>query len=359
MCGITGIYGIRDQELINEMNELIKHRGPDGSGSLIKDNISLGHVRLSIIDLSEKGAQPMCNENETIWITFNGEIYNYKELKESLSNHTFKSLTDTETILHLYEEKGLNFVTHLRGMFAFALWDSKKDRLMLCRDPIGKKPLYYYQDGRKVVFCSEIKGILCYFKKFGIKIKEDEKSVELYKAYQYVPNESTMFKGIKKVLPGSVVLFHGGKKRAYKYWDLQENIVKDNSIEHLDKLLEESVKIRMLASDVPIGCFLSGGLDSSMVLALAKKYVNYKIHTFTLGFENFSEFAYAKQVSDYLGTEHHEILLKGEDVAKEIKKIVWHFDEPPGDAAIVNNYFLSREARKYVKVVLADRKSVV
>ncbi len=351
MCGICGIVGLDDKNLIKRMCNVMVHRGPDDEGIYLDKNVSLGHRRLSIIDL-EGGHQPVHNEDETIWITFNGEIYNFKELKKDLEKkHDFYTNTDTEVIIHCYEEYGDGFVEKLNGMFAFAIWDSSRNKLLLARDPIGKKPLYYYWDGKVLIFASEIKAVL----EAGIKKELDLDGLCAYLSYQYTIGEKTLFKGIKKLLGGHTLTLRNGDIKIRRYWDIQEKTTiasEDNLIKKLRVLLEKSAKYRLIA-DVPVGAFLSGGIDSSCVVALSRPHVDYEFHTFSVGFETFSEFKYAKMVSDSLDTSHHEIIIDSNMVAQELNKIAWHYDEPLGDAAIINNYFLSKEARKYVKVVLA------
>jgi asparagine synthase (glutamine-hydrolysing) len=351
MCGICGIYGLENKELVKKMCQTLVHRGPDDQGIYTDSYISLGHRRLSIIDL-ETGHQPIHNEDETVWVILNGEIYNFNELREDLDDkHDFYTNSDTEVLVHLYEEYGERLVEKLNGMFAFAIWDSIKKKLILARDPIGKKPLYYYWDGEKLIFASEIKAIL----EAGVKKEIDLDALCAYLAYGYTIGEKTLFNGIKKLLGGHLLTLGNGNQEIKRYWDIKERIVnetEENIIKRLRMLLEKSAEYRMIA-DVPIGAFLSGGIDSSAIVALTKPLVDYEFHTFSLGFETFSELRYAKIVSDYLNTEHHEIVIDGTIVAHELNKIAWHYDEPLGDAAIINNYFLSKEARKYVKVVIA------
>ena len=355
MCGICGFYGFEDINVLKRMIKVLAHRGPDDNGFYTDENVSLGHTRLSIIDLSEKGRQPMSNEDGTIWITYNGETYNFKDLRKNLEkNHVFYSNTDTEVLIHAYEEYGLDFIKKLRGMFAFALYNSEKKKLVLARDPIGKKPLYYYWDGEKFIFASEIKAIL----EAGIKREIDMDGLSAYLAHQYTIGRNTMFKGIKKVLGAEFLIFDIKKKEIEikRYWDIKEDVInasEDYFIKKLRSLLEESAKLRTIA-DVPVGAFLSGGVDSSSVVALTKPNLDYDFHTFSMGFgELFSELEYAKIVAEQIDTVHHEIVLEPNEVIKELEKIAWHYDEPLGDAAIIANYFLAKEARKYVKVVVA------
>lgn len=353
MCGICGIYGIEDRSLIEKMLFVLKHRGPDDQGIYTDTNFSMGHARLSIIDLSERGRQPMSNENGDVWLSVNGEIYNFQEIKAALEKdgHVFYSHSDSEVIIHAYEQYGLEFIKKLRGMFAFALYDKKNHRLILARDPIGKKPLYYYYDGKILIFASEIKAIL----EAGIKPKVNMQAVSAYLVYQYSLGAQTLFDGIKKVLAGNMHVLQDQQLTIQKYWDIQEHLIHADEFfyqKKLRSLLEESTKLRMIA-DVPIGAFLSGGIDSSAVVALARPFVEDRFHTFSVGFETFSELPYAKIVSEHLDTIHHEQIITDKMVLKEIEKIAWLYDEPLGDAAIINNYFLSKAAKKYVTVVLA------
>jgi asparagine synthase (glutamine-hydrolysing) len=259
MCGICG-FNWSDQKLINDMAEIISHRGPDQMGSFVDTGVSLGHRRLSIIDLSEKGTQPMHNEDESIYIVFNGEIYNFVDLRNELeqNGHIFKSNTDTEVIVHAYEQWGTGCVTRLRGMFAFAIWDSNKKQFFLARDRIGIKPLYYYFRSNKFVFSSEIKSILL---DNEIKREIDPESMYYFFGYEYVPAPKTMFKGINKLMPGQTLLLKDGKIVFKKYWNLTfSDTIHDEKIisEKMFALLKESVKLRLM-SDVPLGAFLSGG----------------------------------------------------------------------------------------------------
>jgi len=353
MCGICGIYGVEDKALIERMVSVLRHRGPDDAGIFTDSGISLGHARLSIIDLSERGRQPMSNENGDIRLSVNGEIYNFIALRTELEKHghRFSSNSDSETIIHSYEEYGLDFVNKLRGMFALALYDKVNKRLVLARDPIGKKPLYYFYDDGTLIFASEIKAIL----EAGVKKEVDEVALHAYLAFGHTLGEKTLFKGVKRVLPGHMLVVESGKLAVRKYWDISENIEsgsEDYFVGKLRKLLEESTALRMIA-DVPVGAFLSGGIDSAAIVALARPHVKEEYHTFSLGFETFSELEYASIVSRHLDTTHHELTVSADMVARDLPRIAWYYDEPLGDAAIINNYYLSREARKYVKVVLA------
>jgi asparagine synthase (glutamine-hydrolysing) len=352
MCGICGIYGLKNEKILRDMLDVLEHRGPDDAGIFVDNNISLGHRRLSIIDLSPKGHQPMANEDKSIWLVANGEIYNFEELRNELENdgHRFYSRSDSEVIIHVYEKFGLDFVKHFNGMFAFALYDKKNDRLVLARDPIGEKPLYYHFDGKKLLFASEIKAIL----KSGIRKEINFDSLFNYLNFQYTIGKETLFKGIDKLSAGHILVIEKGNLKIEKYWDIEEKIIEadeDYFIKETRRLLEESARMRMVA-DVPIGAFLSGGIDSASVVALSKPYAK-EFHTFSVGFETCSELDSARETSRYLNTIHHELLITAAMVANDLSKIAWHFDEPLGDAAIINNYYLSKEARKIVKVVIA------
>lgn len=352
MCGICGIYGQDNKILVQKMLDVLKHRGPDGQGIYSDKTITLGHSRLSIIDLSENGKQPMSNEEGDIWLSVNGEIYNFKELRAQLEKlgHTFYSNSDSETIIHAYEEFDLEFIKKLRGMFALALYDRKKELLILARDPIGKKPLYYAKHNGCLFFASEIKSLLA----AGYPRVVDKTALWSYLAYQYSLGENTLFQGVKKLLPGHMLILNEKEVTIHKYWDVVENVINENEdyfAKKLLEILENATKLRM-NSDVPVGAFLSGGIDSSAVVALARPYYRNNFHTFSVGFETFSELLYAKKVSEYLDTDHHEVQITSEMVLKDLKKIAWIYDEPLGDAAIINTYFLSKEAKKYVTVVL-------
>jgi len=353
MCGICGIYGIREEILIKRMLGVLKHRGPDDQGIYLDEFISLGHARLSIIDLSEKGRQPLFNEDGNIALIVNGEIYNFVELRAQLEikGHTFFSRSDSEVIVHAYEEYGMDFVNKLRGMFALALYDKRRQKLVLARDPIGKKPLYYYFDGKLLIFASEIKALL----ETNIKKELNEVALYFYLSQLYAPGDSTMFNGIRKVPAGSMLILENNEIVIQQYWDIKENIIKASEnyfVKELRSLLDESTRLRMVA-DVPVGAFLSGGLDSSSVVAMARQYATGQFHTFSVGFETFSELEYTRLVSKRLDTTHHELIITADMVLDNLQKIAWHYDEPIGDLGIVNNYFLSQMAKEYVTVVLA------
>ena len=352
MCGIVG-FSWNNKNLLKKMIKSVAHRGPDEFGYYLDDKISLGHQRLKVIDL-KSGRQPIHNEDDCIQIVFNGEIYNYLDLRNDLEKkgHRFYTNTDTEVIVHSYEEWGINCVNYFNGMFAFAIWDSTYKKLFLARDRLGIKPLYYYFDGDKFIFASEIKAILEYE---GIEREVDLNALNEYFTYRYVPTNRTMIKNIYKLLPGHILIFKNNEINVSRYWDLKESITNNSESYYTSKLrelLRESVKIRLM-SDVPLGVYLSGGIDSSCIVALMSE-IRDNIKTFSVGFgsEGESEVDYARFVSEYFGTEHHEINVNEEDL-KILPEMVWHLDEPIADAATLPTYVISRFAKKEVTVVLA------
>lgn len=353
MCGIVG-FNWEDKELVREMAFRLAHRGPDQCGIYTDSSVSLGHCRLSIIDLSERGRQPMSNETGTIWIVFNGEIYNYQSLKEELEakGHRFQSNTDTETIVHAYEEYGQRCVERLNGMFAFAIWDSTKKTLFLARDRLGVKPLYYHFNNGNMVFASEIKSILAH----EIERKVDVNALNSYIAFKFVPGPATGFVGISKLQPGHCAELYHGRLKIFRYWDLnfrEEPMSKEHCIEMASKLLEDSVRMRLMA-DVPLGVFLSGGLDSSIITALMSRFQD-NVKTFSLGFEEdgHNELKYAQQVADMYHTDHQEVITNFDKVRDLLPKIAYHLDEPMSDWAAIPTYMVSKLARSKVKVALA------
>lgn len=352
MCGIAGFYGFEDKTLIKKMCNVIKHRGPDDFGHFTDKKICLGNRRLSIIDL-KTGRQPIHNEDETAWIVFNGEIYNYKALKQELESkgHRFYTNSDTETIVHAYEEYGDECPKKLRGMFSFAIWDSEKQKLLLARDRLGIKPLYYMKTKDKFLFASEIKSILQY----PVKRRVDMKALSNYLTFTYIPAPETMFEGIKKLPPAHILVLNKGKIKISKYWDIDyspTNFDEKYYVKKLQEVLKESVKLRLM-SEVPLGAFLSGGLDSSSVVAIMSSLSD-KVKTVSAVFEgdsNYDESKYAKIVAERFQTDHHEVFLE-EDYAELLPKIVWHFDEPSADPSSVAEYLISQKAKKHVTVAL-------
>ena len=352
MCGIVG-FNWQDEKLLREMMALVAHRGPDESGCYLDDRVSLGHQRLKVIDLLT-GRQPIHNEDSSIQIVFGGEIYNYLELRERLlqKGHRFYTNSDTEVIVHTYEEYGTSCVNHLEGMFAFAIWDASKKRLFLARDRLGIKPLYYFLKDNRFVFASELKAILEY-EQVSRNINLD--ALNEFFTYRYVPSERTLIENIYKLLPGHILILKDGQIRISKYWDLVENITDEPDeyyVGKLRELLRKSVRQRLM-SEVPLGVYLSGGLDSSCVVALMSEMTN-NIKTFSVGFgaEGEDELEHARFVSNYFGTDHHEFNVGEKDLSL-LPEMVWHMDEPVGDAATLPTYVLSKFAKKEVTVALA------
>jgi asparagine synthase (glutamine-hydrolysing) len=359
MCGIAGVVGSKaTRELVESMCSTIAHRGPDSDGFLVRPGVALGMRRLSIIDLST-GDQPIHNEDNTIWTVFNGEIYNFRSLRKDLEGrgHRFYTRGDTELLVHFYEDSGYDLCDSLRGMFAFAIWNEAKQELLVARDRLGKKPLYYTQLGDSILFASEIKALLCCE---DVPRAIDPVSLDQYLTLGYVSGPRTMFRGISKLLPGHLMIFSNGHLAIREYWDVtsQNSTVPQSDreeewLEWLDMNLQEAVRLR-LVSDVPLGAFLSGGLDSSVLVALMRRYVTGPFKTFSVAFNeagDYDERRHARQVAHHLGTDHHELVVS-ESPVELLNKIVWHFDEPIADEAAVPTYLLSRLARRHVKVVL-------
>lgn len=351
MCGICGIVGEENKEILKKMADTISHRGPDDHGYYFDANISLANRRLSIIDLPT-GKQPIHNEDETVWITYNGEVFNFVELKKDLEkkNHRFYTHSDTETIVHLYEEYGDRCAEKLRGMFAFAIWDSKNKKTLLVRDRLGIKPLYYTMINGKLIFGSEMKTILSYPE---VKRIINDDSLYHFLNIGFFPDPETIFSGIKQLLPGHLLIFQNGKIKIRKYWDVEIKITMKSEeyfTKKLLEILEESVKLRLI-SDVPLGLYLSGGIDSSTILAIMKKYSVADVKTFTIGFGAESdELKDAKFVADYFGSDHTEVVEDGNKILKAFPKIIWYFDEPTRITTPL--YFLSLAAKKKVTVAL-------
>ncbi len=360
MCGIAGYYGAGDRKILERMSQSLRHRGPDDQGFFVKDNIGLAHRRLSIIDLSPAASQPMANEAGDVWLVFNGEIYNFKELRKDLiGRHNFKSESDTEVIIHLYEEIGLEVFSKIQGMFAVALYDLKSNKLILARDSMGKKPLYWSYAGETLFFASELKALLEHPK---FKKELDLKSLNKYLFYEYVPTPNTIFKKTYKLEPGHYLVYNGINIIKNKYWDIAfnrplsspgSNLLIEEAIGELDKRLNEAVRAR-LVSDVPLGVFLSGGIDSSAIAYYAQKNSLNKIKTFSIGFkdESFDESKSARQVASFLGAEHYEKLLTAKDSLDLIPRIADLLDEPMADASIIPTYLLSNFTRQKVTVAL-------
>lgn len=365
MCGICGMISysknrVISETLIGNMCSKVFHRGPDEEGVFVKNDIypsvGLGHRRLKIIDLSESASQPMSNEDGTILVVFNGEIYNFQELRLSLKGkgHKFKSQSDTEVIIHLYEEEGPDCVKRLRGMFAFAIWDSNSKLLLLARDRLGKKPLLYSYKNGIFIFASEFMSLIA-----GGNISKEINlfAIKDYLTFGYISAPVSIYKDIRKLLPGHILLLKDREIKIQRYWylnyypkaDISFSDAKDKAVH----LLEEAVKIR-LNSDVPLGAFLSGGLDSSTIVALMHKYMpSGKVKTFSIGFDdkNFDELRYARIVAERLNTEHHEFIVKP-DALGILPELVEHYGEPYADSSCVPTYYVANRTRQYVTVAL-------
>ena len=367
MCGICGIFH-RDRTLgverdtLRRMNERIVHRGPDDEGLFVEANIGLAMRRLSIIDV-KTGHQPISNEDETVWIVYNGELYNHLELRKDLEarGHRYRTKSDTETIVHLYEEYGRECVKYLRGMYAFAIWDRRTRRLFIARDRLGIKPLYYHYDGHRLIFGSEIKTILAYP---GIEPSFNRGMLAEYLAFGYIPEADTMYAGIEKLLPGHTLeIGETGDPVISAYWDLQVR-EEDGSrprefyVSRYRELLEQCVSSHLM-SDVPLGVFLSGGLDSSAVAALTTKIRREPIETFAVGYgeEEFSELPFARKVAEHIGSKHHEVQLSRDEFFQALPRLIWHEDEPIVWPSSVSLYFVAKLARERVTVVLTGEGS--
>ena len=355
MCGIAGFVGFDDEALLREMCASLAHRGPDASGFYTAPGVGLAHRRLSVIDLAT-GSQPMANEDGSIYVIFNGEIYNYESLTSELKRrgHVFSSTSDTEVIVHLYEDYGLSFVDHLRGMFAIGLWDAKNRRLVLARDRIGEKPLYYMQDGRTLLFASEIKAIL----QKNVTRAVNAQAVCEYLAANYVPAPRSFYQGISKLQPGHMLVHEDGEARVLRYWQRRVNgrssLTLEEATGRLVDILTEATKL-CLKSDVEVGAFLSGGIDSSIVVALMRQH-SARLRTFTVGFgreaRGYNELTFARRVATELGTQHYEIIADPHSSISLLPRLIWHFDEPNGNPTSYLVYLLSQFTRREVKVAV-------
>ena len=360
MCGICGQLNFDSdkpvaEDLIRRMCTVIAHRGPDDEGIWTEGPIGLGQRRLAIIDLSPTGHQPMSNEDSTVWITFNGEIYNHLGLRADLERrgHRYRGTSDTETILHLYEEHGPNCVEYLRGMFAFALWDSRRHRLLLARDRFGQKPLLYAETAGGLTFASEIKAIL---QDLAIARDVDEVALHHYLTYGYIPTPKTAFRQIRKLPPASILVWEGGRISIERYWVLRYTpkleIGEAEAAGQLLTLLREATRMRLM-SEVPVGAFLSGGIDSSAVVALMAEAMSEPVKTFSVGFDDqsFNELPYARQVAERYATDHHEFIVTTDALAV-LPELVWAYGEPYADSSALPTYYVARETRRHVTVAL-------
>lgn len=359
MCGFCGVHefggtNVIREDLIHYMNETIVHRGPDDEGIFVDKGIGLGFRRLSIIDLAG-GHQPIANEDGSLWVMLNGEIYNYPELRRELDahGHRFRTNSDTETIVHLYEDYGEDCFRRLRGMFAIALWDSRQRKLLLARDRVGKKPLFYGANADRIVFGSELKALLV---TDGFSRDVDKEALADYFSLGYVPAPKTIYAAARKVRPGHYLVASGEGVRETCYWDICFRKVEDRSEEEWAEELRhqvcEATRIRLM-SDVPLGAFLSGGVDSSAVVAMMTHLMKRPVTTCSIGFEEeeYNEAAFARQVAEQFHSEHHEETVRPKAV-EILDKLVWHYDEPFADSSAIPTYYVSKVARQHVTVAL-------
>ena len=354
MCGIAGICSknFPDEQVLDSMVDSLHHRGPDGKGKYITENCALGHARLSIIDLNT-GDQPMHSADRQNSIVFNGEIYGYKELRDQLKDYSYKTQSDTEVILALYEKYGVDSLKHLPGMFAFAIWDEKEKRLFCARDRLGEKPFFYtLGKNGEFVFASEIKAIL---KSGLVKPEIDTVALGQYLQRSYIHPDRTIYKNIFVLKPAHYLLYEKGEVKVDRYWsfpDLNDKLSIDDAIENFKGMFERSVQ-RQLIADVPIGTFLSGGLDSSTIVAVASKFTS-KLRTFSVGFgDAINELPYARQIAKKYSTDHTELNMVDQDIADLVLQMQDVYDEPFADTSNIPTYLICKEARKYMKVVLA------
>ncbi|MEE2792283.1 MAG: asparagine synthase (glutamine-hydrolyzing) [Acidobacteriota bacterium] len=361
MCGIAGkLVGASgatvEPQLVARMTAALRHRGPDAQGVWTAPGIGLGSRRLAVIDLSDRGRQPLSNEDGLIRVVFNGEIYNFRELRHELEmrGHRFRSASDTEVIVHLYEEEGPEFVRRLDGMFAFALWDARTRALMLARDRLGQKPLFYWQHGDTVVFGSEPKAL---FQDSTVPVEVDQEAIHHYLTYGYVPAPRSAFKHIRKLAPAHYMMVRDGKTRLSRYWSLDYEPKRQASIEdleaELDELLGRAVARRLVA-DVPLGVLLSGGLDSSAVVALMRRSGAGEINTFAIGFDQpqYDERPYARAVATAFDTKHHEFVVRP-NITELLPRLVYHYNEPFADSSAVPTWVLTEMAGRSITVALS------
>jgi len=359
MCGICGVvYHEKDHAVdvydVKRMCDVIRHRGPDDEGQYVHKNVGIGMRRLSIIDLSS-GAQPIFNEDRSMAIVFNGEIYNHEDIRHELisKGHVFRTHSDTEAIIHAYEEWGVDCVKKLNGMFAFAVWDSRKQRLFMARDRIGIKPFYYYHDSTQLVFGSELKSIV---QLDSVPREIEAKALDTFLTFEYIPSPFSILKNVFKLPPGHWMVYENGQINIQCYWNLeyhQSSLSEPQLIKQFDELLQDAVNIRLM-SDVPLGAFLSGGLDSSTIVAMMRRSSADAVKTFSIGFDDptYNELPYARAVARHFNTEHFEEIITP-DVAGLTEKILWMLDEPFGDFSVFPTFMVSEMARKNVTVVLS------
>jgi asparagine synthase (glutamine-hydrolysing) len=362
MCGIYGILDFTQRDaplapLLARMGQVIGHRGPDDQGFFTAGRVGLGMRRLSIIDVSG-GHQPIPNEDETVWIVLNGEIYNFRELRSQLEKqgHQFRTHSDSEVLVHLYEEEGPSLFKRLRGMFAAAIWDGKRERLVIGRDRIGEKPLYIRREPERFLFASELKSIL---QLEDVPRRLNLLALEQYLALGYVPAPLTLLEGIEKLLPGHYLTVTKDGVEDCEYWDVPSGPMEIHSEQdwtlRLQEKLLETVRVQMV-SDVPLGAFLSGGIDSSTIVAAMARVTGRPVKTYSIGYEGkhsyYNELPYARVVSQAFATDHHEIIVRPE-VSELLPKLIWHLDEPIADSACLTTYLVSKLARESVTVILS------
>ena len=361
MCGICGIYNFgtsapADRAALQRAADAMVHRGPDDEGFYLNGELGLGNRRLSIIDLPG-GHQPISNEDETVWVTFNGEIYNYQELRPELEGrgHRFRTASDTETLVHLYEEYGLGCLEPLRGMFAFALWDARRKRLLVARDRLGIKPLFYRLEPGRLLFASELRALR---ELVGHPLEIEPQSVYDFFGFRYIPAPHTFYRGVEKLLPGHFLTVDARGARVEPYWDVppeeETSRTAEDFAEEVIEQLRESIRLRLIA-DVPLGVFLSGGTDSSAVVAFMAALGARPLRTFSVGFEEpeYSELPFARRIAQHFSTEHHELVVHPQDMAEELARLVAFRDEPVAEPTDVALYRMARLASEQVKVVLA------
>ncbi len=361
MCGICGVVAKSanksvEESVVKKMTDVIAHRGPDDEGIHLSKNCGLGFRRLSIIDLAQ-GHQPMCNETGDIWIVFNGEIYNHKIIRQELElkGHHYKTKADTETIIHLYEEEGVDGLLKMNGMFAFAIWDSLENRLIIARDRLGIKPLHYAVTENNLIFASEIKSILEHPE---VTPELNIHGLEELLTFRYISGDKTAFKGIYNLLPGHVMVCQNGTINISKFWDIaipvqSDDLDEEEAVETLEKKLKSAVELRLM-SDVPVGTFCSGGVDSSLTTAYAKLAGNAELHTFSVGFheKEWDETPYAAKVAERYATNHHVLRIDGKAYADSLPKLIWYHDIPIYHPSTILIYHVSKLAREFVTVVL-------
>jgi asparagine synthase (glutamine-hydrolysing) len=360
MCGIVGKLNFDPsrpvgEHILRRMSSALRHRGPDDEGIWMNGSVGMASRRLAIIDLSPRAHMPMTNEDGSLWVVLNGEIYNFQDLRKDLQRkgHVFRSESDTEVILHLYEEHGARCLEYLRGMFAFALWDATRHVLFLARDRVGEKPLYYYHDAKSFFFASEPKAIL---QDSDVGADADPAVIHHFLTYGYVPGMYSAFKGIHRLPASHYLLVQDGEVKIYRYWSLKYTPKLQGTEEELGEellaLLTDAVRLRLI-SDVPVGAFLSGGLDSSTIVALMRTLFSGKIKTFSVGFEHpeYDERSYARQVAERFETDHHEVVITS-DVLRTVPRLVWHYNEPFADPSALPSFALCETTRDFVTVAL-------